>query len=177
VKKITHILTPELRNELKHPLGLLISGSSKEVMCKLEEMVNSIKPKKVISVGDVVSRSMLERKLPLNVFIIDNKSMRKNIEPLPFKADKTLKLVNPAGTIMKEAWQIIDEAINSEGLVKVVVDGEEDLLTIVAVLLAPENSIVVYGQPDKGVVVINVTKEIKRKMYKIVSRMRYKSEN
>jgi len=146
-------------------------------MYKLKKMMDSTKPKKIISVGDVVSRRMLEKKLPLNIFIVDNRSMREATEPLPFKADKTLKLINPAGTITEDSWRIIDEAINSEGLVRVLVDGEEDLLTIVAVLLAPENSMVVYGQPNKGIVVINVTEEIKRKMREIISRMKYKPEN
>ena len=176
MKNITYILTPELRNELKRPLGLLISGSNEEVINKLGKIMKSIKPKKIISVGDVISKSMLEKRFPLNIFIVDNKSMRKVMEPLSFKADKTLKLVNPAGTITEESWRIIGEAINSKGLVRVLVDGEEDLLTIVAVLLAPENSMVVYGQPNKGVVVINVNKEIKRKMHDIISRMKYKPE-
>ncbi len=37
------------------------------------------------------------------------------------------------------------------------VDGEEDLLTLVAVLYAPENALVVYGQPNQGIVVVRVT--------------------
>lgn len=156
---------------------MLISGSSEEVTSKLKGIIDSIKPRKVISVGDVVSRIMLERKLPLNIFIVDNKSMREATEPLPFEADKTLKLVNPAGTITEEAWRIIDEAINFNGLVKVLVDGEEDLLTIVAVLLAPENSVVMYGQPNRGIVVINVTEKAKDKMREIINRMKYKPES
>ena len=43
----------------------------------------------------------------------------------------------------------------------VVVDGEEDLLVLVAVLYAPVGGLVVYGQPGEGVVVVRVT-EAKR---------------
>jgi uncharacterized protein (UPF0218 family) len=42
-------------------------------------------------------------------------------------------------------------------LVHVVVDGEEDLLVLVAVLYAPVGGLVVYGQPGEGVVVVRVT--------------------
>ncbi len=52
-----------------------------------------------------------------------------------------------------------------------VVDGEEDLLTLVAVLCAPENSLVVYGQPHEGIVVVKVTEKTKRKIRRIVEAM------
>lgn len=173
----TYILTPELRIELKAPLGPIIRGSMEETVRELEALLGSIRPVKVISVGDVVSGNILKRGLPLDVFIVDNKSMRKPIEPLKFRADKTLRLTNPAGTISDGSWRIIGEAINSGGLVKVLVDGEEDLLTLVAVMMAPENSIVVYGQPDEGIVVIRVTEEAKSRIRKIIDRMEYKPES
>jgi hypothetical protein len=53
----------------------------------------------------------------------------------------------------------------------VVVDGEEDLLTLVAVLHAPEKSLVVYGQPQEGIVVVRVTKQKKEMIRRIVEAM------
>lgn len=172
-----YILTPELRDELKSPLGLLIKGSVDDVIRELRELIESVKPVKIISVGDVISRSMLERGLPLNVFIVDNRSMRKPTEPIKFRVDRIMRLTNPAGTIMDDAWRIIGEAAKLDGLVEVLVDGEEDLLTIVAVLVAPEKSMVVYGQPNEGVVVINVDKEAKIRMHGILERMERKPES
>lgn len=173
----TLFLPEALRSELKSPLGLLIRGSVDETTGELRELIDSLKPKKIISVGDIVSESMLRRGLKVDVFIVDNKSMRKPTEPLCFKADKSFILTNPAGTITSEAWRVIGEAINSRGLVKVLVDGEEDLLTIVAVLLAPENSMVIYGQPGEGVVVIKVDDKSKRRMLEILGRMERRPEN
>ncbi|MEM2167045.1 MAG: GTP-dependent dephospho-CoA kinase family protein [Candidatus Bathyarchaeia archaeon] len=146
-------------------------------MSRLRNIISSVKPKKVISVGDIVSRNMLENGLKIDIFIVDNKSMRKPIEPLYSKADKVLPLINPAGTIARDAWRVIGDAMNSDGLVEILVDGEEDLLTIVAVLLAPENSLVIYGQPEEGIVVIKVDEGSKRKMLEILNRMRRKPEN
>ena len=57
---------------------------------------------------------------------------------------------NPQGTITKEAVAAIKEAIDKNEHTHIVVDGEEDLLTLIAVLYAPENSFVVYGQPHTG---------------------------
>lgn len=156
---------------------MFISGSPNETMSKLSELIESVKPKKIISIGDIVSRNILERNLPLNVFIVDNRSMRELIEPIDASVSKVLYLINPAGAISGDSWRIIDEAINSEGLVKVLVEGEEDLLTIVAALLAPVNSMVVYGQPNEGIVVINVTEEVKKEMREIINKMVYEPEN
>lgn len=173
----TYILTPELRDELKKPLvGSLIRGNAKEVVESISRIIESTKPSKIIAVGDVISKSLFERGLRVDVFIVDNKSMRKPAEPLEYKANKILNLVNPAGTISKDSWQVIREAISSNGPVKVLVDGEEDLLTIVAVLLAPDNSMVLYGQPGEGAVIINVNKEAREKMYEIVGRMEYRHD-
>ncbi|MCD6469529.1 GTP-dependent dephospho-CoA kinase family protein, partial [Candidatus Bathyarchaeota archaeon] len=148
-------------------------------MRKLEKIIDSIKPRKVISVGDVISRSILKSGLPLDVYIVDNRSMRKPVKEKEMDANvrKVLHLVNPPGAISKDSWRIIDEAINSDDLVKILVEGEEDLLTIVATILAPINSIVVYGQPNEGIVVIKVTREAKEKMYEILNKMIYKPEN
>ena len=43
------------------------------------------------------------------------------------------------------------------------VDGEEDLLALVAVLYAPQNSFVVYGQPHCGIVFVKVTSRRKHR--------------
>lgn len=172
-----YILTPNLRDELKIPLGTLIKGAPKYVTEKLKELIDCTKPKKIISVGDVISESMLKMGLRVDVFIVDNRSMRKPIEPLTFRADETLNLINPAGTIVDDSWRVISEAINSDRTVRVLVDGEEDLLAIVAVLVAPENSIVIYGQPNEGAVIINVGEESKQKMREILGKMRYEPEN
>jgi GTP-dependent dephospho-CoA kinase len=45
------------------------------------------------------------------------------------------------------------------------VSGEEDLLAIPAILLAPLSSVVVYGQFDQGIVVAHVTEQNKKRVY------------
>jgi len=170
----TYILTPDIRDELKKPIGSLIRGQVGEVVESIRRIIEDAKPSKIITVGDVISRSLLEGGLKVDVFIVDNKAMRKPIEPIKYTTNKTLYLSNPAGTITENSWQVIREAISSEESVKVIVDGEEDLLTIVAVLVAPDGSMVIYGQPSEGAVVINVNGESKKRMHEIIERMEYK---
>ena len=54
---------------------------------------------------------------------------------------------------------------------KIVVDGEEDLATLPAILYAPLGSVVIYGQPNEGSVLVNVTSEMKLKIDKFMKQM------
>lgn len=164
-------LTPKLREELKDPLGLLIQGSFDETMKKLKELIKKEKPSKIISVGDSVSESMTRHGVSPQVLIVDNKVMREPIQPIAVDADQTLHLKNPAGTLAEEAWTVMKEALKGKRRTRVLVDGEEDLLTLVAVLCAPKNSLVVYGQPREGIVVVKVTEKTREMVRRIVDSM------
>jgi uncharacterized protein (UPF0218 family) len=167
-------LTLELRRELKAPLGLLIQGSSELTMEKLKKIIDKTKPAKIIAVGDKVSGNIIRSGMSFDVAIVDSKIMRKHVTPLKFEAEKTFNVNNPAGTLTDEACQAIDEAVNLKSRVKVQVNGEEDLLTLAAVLSAPNGSLVVYGQPGKGIVVVSVSDDSKRRFREIVDRMECK---
>jgi uncharacterized protein (UPF0218 family) len=171
------LLTLILREKLKAPLGLLIQGSFDETMEKLKELIEKEKPSTVISVGDAVSDNMMKHDISLQVLIVDNKVMRAAIQPIAVDADQTLHLKNPAGTLTEEAWTVIRRALSEKGRTKVLVDGEEDLITLVAVLCAPENSLVVYGQPHEGIVVVKVTEKTREKMRRIVDAMEQSSKS
>jgi uncharacterized protein (UPF0218 family) len=176
VNKI-HLLTPALRGKLKAPLGLLIKGPFDETMKKLKELIEKDRPSTVISVGDAVSDNMVKHGISLQVLIVDNKIMRAPIQPIVADADQTLHLKNPPGTLTEEAWIVTRNALSGKGRTKVLVDGEEDLLTLVAVLCAPENSFVVYGQPHEGIVVVKATEKTREKMKRIVDAMEQSSKN
>ena len=155
----------------------MIEGPLEKTMKRLKELIEKEKPSTVISVGDVVSRSMIEYGVSLNVLIVDNKVMRKPIQPITVDADQTLYAKNPPGAITDEAWTAIRSAIEQKGQTRVMVDGEEDLLTLVAVLSAPEHALVVYGQPHVGIVVVKVTEETREKMRRIVDAMEESSKS
>jgi len=155
----------------------LIEGPFEKTMKRLKELIEKEKPSMVISVGDIVSRNMIEYGVSLNVLIVDNKVMRKPIQPITVDADQTLYAKNPPGAITDEAWTVIRSAIEQKGQTRVMVDGEEDLLTLVVVLSAPEDALVVYGQPHRGIVVVKVTEETREKMWRIVDAMEESSKS
>jgi uncharacterized protein (UPF0218 family) len=167
----TVTLTPIQRQELKKPLGKLIKGSPKQAMKKIEKLLQKEKPNQIISVGDIVTQNLIKNEVPIHVMIIDNKVQRQQIQPIKVEAEKTLHIKNPPGTIATETWTIIQQALGNEQTTKILVDGEEDLLAIVAVIQAPANSLVIYGQPHEGIVTMKVTAETKKRMRKIIEEM------
>jgi uncharacterized protein (UPF0218 family) len=175
---IVYSLTPELRRKLKEPVGTLIRGSFAETMKRFRNFVEEEKPPFVVSVGDTVSRNLVKSHMFPQLAIVDNKCMRRTVrEPALLTAEKTIHIKNPRATITTEAITAIQEALKSHTRIKMVVDGEEDLLTLIAVLYAPENSFVVYGQPYEGIVVVKVTPEKKAEIAEILREMKIGSKN
>ena len=168
---IRYTLTPELRRKLKEPIGTLIRGSFAETMKRFKDIVEKEKPSSIISVGDTVSKNLVNNNIFPQLSIVDNRVMRKSIKPVVLGADETAIVENPPGTITDEALTAIQKALKSSRRVKIVVDGEEDLLTLIAVLHAPENSFIVYGQPREGVVIVKATREKKAEVAEILKAM------
>lgn len=168
---IAYRVTPELRAILKDPFGMLIRGSFAQTMGKMAKIIAREKPPMIVSVGDTVSRNLHEHHMFPQLSITDNKRMRKRIEPRVFAAT-LFHVRNPQGTITKEAITAIKQAFGSDESVQIVVDGEEDLLTLVAILHAPEKSLVVYGQPYEGIVVVKVTSEKRAEARQVLKAMK-----
>ncbi|MEM2911228.1 MAG: DUF359 domain-containing protein [Candidatus Bathyarchaeia archaeon] len=167
----TYILSQKLREQLKKPFGTLIRGSFRETVNILKDILREETPPSIISVGDTVSKNLVESKIFPNLLIVDNKVMRTAIKPALIPADKELRIKNPPGTLTQEALTAVQEALKTNCRVKIVVDGEEDLLTLAAVFHAPENSMVIYGQPREGIVLVKVTREKKAEVAEILKEM------
>ena len=167
-----YILTPELRLKLKEPFGSLIQGTAEETMAKINELIKKEKPSRIISVGDVVSLNLHRHGIEPQLTIIDNVSLRDKAMPQEVVVEKTVYVDNPQGTIAPEAILAIKKALGEKEHTHIVVKGEEDLLTLVAVLYAPENAFVVYGQPYSGVVVVKVTLERKARVQELLNAMK-----
>ena len=169
--RVVYSVPPEMRLKLKKPIGKLIRGSFAETMKSLKEIAANENPPCIISVGDTVSKNLSDSGFFPKLSIIDNLAMRKNIQPVLLKADRTVHTRNPQATITDEAIEAVRQALSSPNRVRIVVEGEEDLLTLIAVLYAPENSYVIYGQPHEGIVMVKVTKEKKQEVSMLLNAM------
>jgi hypothetical protein len=87
---------------------------------------------------------------------------------------KAIVVKNTAGAISDDLWNVIKYAFESldEGGIRIEVDGEEDLASLAAIYMAPVDVTIIYGLPDKGVLVVKPTKEIKDKVKKILDIMK-----
>ena len=165
-------VTPEVLSKFKEPFGELIQGTANQTISKLKDRLKTENPVMIIAVGDAVSRNLNKNQIPTQLSITDNRSHRRHTPPQIFPNKKLINVKNPQGTITVEAIEAIRDAIAHERQVHLLVEGEEDLLTVVAVLYAPKNTWVVYGQPHKGVVVVKVTAEKKIEAECILNEMK-----
>ena len=163
-------LTDELRVRLKSPLGELLKGTPDENMRKVLEAIEKEKPKRIVCVGDAVSRNAIKAGVPVDVRVVDNRIMRKKAGPMKLEAKRILYAKNPPGTLDLTAWQALSEAIERGGSL-MVLEGEEDLLTLAAIVEAPVPSIVIYGQPEEGIVMVRVDEKKKRETHAIIDAM------
>jgi len=166
------LLTDKARRILKKPLGMLIQGDPDEVAKKIIKVIDKMKPIKIVTVGDYVTYNCIKHGIRPDVAIINGKTKRKEYSiDLDRFFDKKEHVKNPPGTITWESYKSIKESLLKDGKVLIKVEGEEDLLGIPAITLAPYGSLIIYGQPDEGAVVVTVSKEEKNKILNIVRLM------
>ena len=163
-------LPENLRNELKIPLGKLIPNNSSEK----EDYIRKIYSEKVvITVGDATSELLLQMGLIPILHIVDGQEKRKKRSfPLADVINTELTVKNNPGEINSESFNLIKNIFEEKPPIRLVVDGEEDLLVLPVCLFAPENSVVMYGQPNEGLVIAEITSEIRDKVQKIVNQMK-----
>jgi uncharacterized protein (UPF0218 family) len=169
---VAYTLTPRLRVFLKDPFGTLIEGTPQQTMSKLRMCVETEKPPRIITVGDVVTQNLHECYITPQLSVIDYKSLRDQVMPKQVPVEKTVYVQNPQGTITLEAIEAVKEALETNVHTHIVVEGEEDLLTLIVLLYAPENAFIVYGQPYRGIVIAKATQERKKQVKGFLKEMK-----
>ena len=161
-------LPDSLRSQMKIPLGILIPENQAN---KSNILKHIPKDAYVITVGDRTSEKMIDFGLIPSLQIIDN--LEKRIKRIPARCDVSTELVckNPAAEITLQSIDAIKKAFVSKTPVRLVVQGEEDLLVIPTCIHAPDNAIVMYGQPNEGLVIVKITPEIRNKTQSLLDLM------
>ncbi|MGQ4911848.1 MAG: DUF359 domain-containing protein [Candidatus Thorarchaeota archaeon] len=158
------------RSALKAPKGDVFASRDGSPEKRVARRIADESPAAVIAVGDVTTDTLLREGCVPDVMIIDGITKRGPYDG-DYSAERRYLIYNPAAAIYPEAWSAIDTAIHDGSHSLVVVDGEEDLMGFPSVLLAPVDSVVLYGQPDVGIVWIPVTPENKRLARALLDRM------
>jgi len=163
-------LSETLREELKTPLGELIKDSNPDK----EQIIKKIYSEKiVVTVGDATSELLIKMGLIPFLQIVDGKEKRHERDlPISDSVVTTINCRNPPSEITQQSMDIIKKSFDSKPPIRVIVDGEEDLLVLPVCLFAPENYAVMYGQPEEGLVIVEITSQIREKVQNIVSSMK-----
>jgi uncharacterized protein (UPF0218 family)/phosphopantetheine adenylyltransferase len=160
----------ERREGLKSPKGDVFHIKNGSPQKRVIDRIENEEPVKVLAVGDVTTSTLLDEGYAPHVMIIDGITKR-GVYDKKFSAEIEYLIYNPAAAIYPEAWSVIDTAIHQQQPTLVSVDGEEDLLGFPAVLLAPQGSVVLYGQPDAGIVWVPVNEENRRLARELLEQM------
>lgn len=167
-------LPEEKRALFKAHLGMFIEEKTPGYPEKVvKEWITTCVPPLVITIGDVCTEKLIASGIIPNIAITDERTTRRSRAPIIVFGAVELRATNPPGMITQEAWKAIQKAIarliENNTPIHLRITGEEDLLTIPAVLEAPIKAFVIYGQPDvegrtkRGLVCIKVSDEIKRR--------------
>jgi pantetheine-phosphate adenylyltransferase len=173
-KKKRLILPDDLRERLRIPLGKVIKNI-RDVKKYIDS--NSL----LITIGDMVTVNLFMENIRSDVAIFDYLTRRHKIteeyhEMLQSLSKSSVKYhaSNPSGTIERRAVGVIRKAIHvsleTDEKQIIEIEGEEDLLTIPAILLSPLGSIVLYGQTGVGTVVVKVTEKKKKEVMNLLRR-------
>jgi len=165
-------LPQHLRDTLKTtPIGTLVPDEK-----QLLEALNQDQP--IISVGDRVSATLLKYNIQPWVIIVDYIHKRTPVSPeiqqlLSNYGETIKKIKNPAGCISDDLWNTLKEHLAKPVThsIRVDIDGEEDLAALAAIALAPLGATIIYGVPNKGVVLVLSSQEHKDVVNDILQQM------
>jgi len=158
-------LPEALRGELKAPMGPVFTDA---------EALLSDAGRPVVAVGDVVTRHLQRVETP-HVALVDGRTERTALDeperPSLGSFDRTVRVDNPAAELSAELLEALGEAVRAEGSTAVVVEGEEDLAALPAILAIPDGGTMVYGQPGEGMVRVAIDADAKARARDLLERM------
>ena len=175
------ILPEFLKGGLRKPLGRIIPTFSLLSRNEIDKVKGRIEKQGYCyecAVGDIMTYEMKKQGITPSFSIIDGLTKRKalNSEILRLILDKDrCEAINERGTIGKDACTKIKYLFDSghkRATKQLYIHGEEDLLTLAAVLLAPLNSHIWYGQWDVGAIDVCVTEKKKQTVYNLLKQFK-----
>ncbi|MBI5223221.1 DUF359 domain-containing protein [Candidatus Micrarchaeota archaeon] len=153
-------ISEQIKKELKKPLGRLV---------QIQDIIRmNNKGLKIITIGDVCTIELLKHGILPTLAVFDYKTKRTQIdqkdeEILRMSFGKVMKIKNPPGMINKQIIKDARKLIENGGAIQI--DGEEDL-TALPLILNLENEVLVYGQPNVGMVAVEKDEKLNRKIEK-----------
>jgi GTP-dependent dephospho-CoA kinase len=157
-----------MRSKLATPLGRVYTGSE----TKGEEFARLVASAPMaITVGDRVTDTLGGMGRTPDVQIVDGFERRMKREPPTVPFARLVRVKNPAGMLTAGAISGVRNALVGKKPVRVLVEGEEDLMAMLAIAMAPVFAIVFYGQPGVGVVAVRADAVAKARNRAVLAEM------
>lgn len=168
-------IKPDVLDQLKKPLGILIPNKDVSAESLSKYLTNA---KKIISVGDRTSKRLISFGVMPDISVIDGLERRKRSYGVPVKErlrslcpnakPVVLSGRNPKGGISEECMAKIKKSLKIGEHVVLEIIGEEDLLVLPYILFGEDGTVIFYGQPLSGMVVVRVSNTIRLKTKKLI---------
>jgi uncharacterized protein (UPF0218 family) len=174
-----YCLPDELKLELRKLHGELYRGDGQDTA---RQIIKNLKnPTKVITVGDIVTFNLLNAGLVPDISFVDERTKRVPaadhiMHGTMHPRFTTITVENPPGIITEGLLREVSKAMDSDNPVRIFVKGEEDLAALPAIAMAPLSSVVIYGLPDEGAVVVKVTPDKKKEIQSLIVKMKCMEE-
>jgi uncharacterized protein (UPF0218 family) len=125
----------------------------------------------IVTVGDRVTETLWALGRTPEIQVVDGMERRKRREPPKAPYARLIRVKNPAGTLTHEVIEGMRKAFGGKKPVRVLVEGEEDLVALLAIAMAPVSAVVFYGQPGEGVVAVKANAFAKSRNRGILAKM------
>ena len=166
-----HLFLPDsAREAMRAPLGPIIQNPDLDAHLKAGATI--------VTVGDMVTMTLVNKGFKIALAIFDYKTKRTEKrdfrEGLRRMDGEWIRTRSPPAMITRELWDAVVRAfsnIRSGNKVRMEVEGEEDLAAIPAILLAPDGTVVLYGMPGQGMVVVTVDDSSRKEAGRLLKMM------
>jgi len=119
------------------------------------------KSKIIVTVGDASTETINSFGISPDIFIVDSLEKReKRIVPQLFH-NTALEAINPPSTITDQSLNALNIALTAQKPVRILIEGEEDLLSLLVIASYPNDTLLFYGQPNEGLVMVNISNKKK----------------
>lgn len=165
-------LPDSLRDALKTTkIGTLVTST--------QELIDALHNSScIVAIGDYVASSVIPTDLPICMIIVDYIHKRKKISDdqrhvLESFGEQTYQVENPPACISDQLWNSIEQGLQQmrTSTVRITVQGEEDLASLAVISLASSDVTVIYGVPDKGVLIVPITPYHKKVVNDVLEKM------
>lgn len=162
-----NLLLPEnLRPVLREPFGQVIPQE------RFQEAFHHDPEALLVTVGDLTTWNARQLGILPHLSVIDLQVERKPFKDLmafDFPSEVPVKQITSGpGFIASEVWDPLHEWAQTFTPTVFHVVGEDDLFVLPIILSTPVNSIILYGQPNEGIVKVTVTESLKKEIHSLL---------